>query len=86
MTIKYYIEADLLLNKIKKLKSVWDVEKYIEKEKAPLTTIIDKIVGNGEMRQNVDFIAFSKQYVINNPEKATKYFMDFLEGVKTNDR
>lgn len=82
MTIKNYIEADLLLDKIKNSKNVQDIENFIEKEKAPLTTIIDEIVGKGEMIQHVDLIAFSKQYVIDNPEKATKYFMDFLEGVK----
>lgn len=33
MTVKNYIEADLLINKIREFKSVWDVERFVEEEK-----------------------------------------------------
>lgn len=29
MTVKNYIEADLLINKIREFKSVWDVERFV---------------------------------------------------------
>lgn len=85
MTVKNYIEADLLINKIKEFKSVWDVERFVEEEKMPITTIVDEMVGKREMKEGNQYIAFSKQYVIEHPEKAKECFEKFMEGCVKNE-
>lgn len=51
----------------------------------PITTIVDEMVGKREMKEGNQYIAFSKQYVIEHPEKAKECFEKFMEGCVKNE-